>query len=113
LSRKRKQANARDVSRSGGGGSKRPRYQLQLYVAGLTYQSTLAILNIKTICDAYLAGRYDLSVVDLYQEPGSAKNQHIVAVPTLVKRWPLPLRRLVGNLSQTERVLAGLDVQPE
>jgi circadian clock protein KaiB len=83
---------------------------LQLYVAGSTPQSSRAITNIKTICETHLKDHYDLTVVDLYEQPGRAQNDHIDVTPTLIRYWPLPVRRLVGGLAHTERVLAALDL---
>jgi circadian clock protein KaiB len=88
------------------------RYVLRLYVVGVTPNSVRAIENMKAICEEYLRGRYDLEIIDVYKQPSLAKGEQIVAVPTLVKRLPLPLRRLVGDLSQTDRVLLGLDIVP-
>ena len=89
-----------------------PRYGLRLYVAGMTPRSTRALANIKEICEQHLNGRYDLQVIDLYQQPVLAKGDQIIAVPTLIKRLPPPLRQLIGDLSDRERVLIGLDLQP-
>ena len=83
---------------------------LQLYVAGSTPQSSRAITNIKTICETHLKDHYDLSVVDLYEQPDRAHHDLINVIPTLVRYWPLPVRRLVGDLSQIERVLQTLDL---
>lgn len=88
-----------------------PRYALRLYVVGMTPKSTRAVINIKAICEAYLRGRYELEVVDVYQHPMLAQGEQILAVPALVKKLPLPLRTLVGDLSNTERVLLGLDLR--
>jgi circadian clock protein KaiB len=88
-----------------------PRYELRLYVTGLTPRSTRAITNIKEICEAHLKGRYSLRVIDIYQQPALAKGEQIVAVPTLIKQLPPPLRRIIGDLSNRERVLIGLDIQ--
>ncbi len=88
------------------------RYVLRLYLAGTTPQSTRALINIKEICEEHLKGRYELEVVDVYQQPSLAKNEQIICVPTLVKSLPLPLRRLIGDLSNREQVLLGLDVRP-
>ena len=85
------------------------RYVLRLYVTGITPQSTRAIQNIKQICEEHLHGRYDLEVVDIYQQPALAKGEQIIAAPTLIKKLPLPLRRVIGDLSHTEKVLLGLD----
>jgi circadian clock protein KaiB len=89
------------------------RYVLCLYVTGLTPHSTQAVANLKAICEEYLAGRYDLEVIDLYQQPALAKGEQIIAAPTLVKKRPLPPRRLVGNLSQTDRVLTALNIRTD
>jgi circadian clock protein KaiB len=83
---------------------------LRLYVAGTTPQSTRAILNARKLTEEYLAGRFELEVIDIYQQPTLARDEQIVAVPTLVRRLPLPLRKLVGDLSNSERVLIGLDL---
>ncbi|RLG23361.1 hypothetical protein DRN85_09490 [Methanosarcinales archaeon] len=85
-------------------------YHLRLYVTGATPQSRRATNKIKAICEQHLKGRYDLKVIDLYQQPDLAAEDQIVAVPTLIKDLPLPTRRLVGDLSVTERVLAGLNI---
>ena len=87
------------------------RYVLRLYVVGMTPKSTRAITNIKAICEAHLRGRYDLEVIDVYQQPMLARGEQILALPALVKKLPLPLRTLVGDLSNTERVLLGLDLR--
>ena len=85
-------------------------YQLRLFVSGSTPRSIRAIQNIKVLCENQLSGRYDLEVVDLYQHPEQAKPEQIVVTPTLVKKLPLPLRKIVGDLSEQERVLVGLDI---
>jgi len=87
-------------------------YVLRLYVTGLTPRSTLAIGNVRKICDEHLAGRYELEVIDLYQQPSLAKGEQIIAAPTLIKTLPLPLRRLIGDMSDTEKFLIGLDLKP-
>jgi circadian clock protein KaiB len=89
------------------------KYLLRLYVTGMTPRSTLAIQNIKKICEERLKGRYELEVVDIYQNPERAKEAELVAAPTLIKRLPLPLRKLVGDMSNTQRVLIGLNLQPK
>ena len=85
-------------------------YVLRLYVTGLTPRSTQAIATIKAICEEHLTGRYDLEVIDIYQQPALARDEQIVAVPTLIRKLPLPLRRLIGDLSDRDRVLLGLDL---
>jgi circadian clock protein KaiB len=87
-------------------------YVLRLYVTGMTPRSAEALASIKAICEKHLQGRYDLEVIDLYQHPALASEEQIIATPTLIKRLPAPLRRLVGNLAHEERVLFGLDLQP-
>jgi circadian clock protein KaiB len=86
------------------------RYVLRLYVTGMTPRSVRAIANIKQICEEHLQGRYDLEVIDIYQRPSLVAGEQIIAVPTLIKKLPLPLRRMIGDLSDTERVLFGLDL---
>jgi circadian clock protein KaiB len=88
-------------------------YNLRLYVAGQTPQSLTALANLKGICDEHLAGRYRLEVIDLLVHPQLAAGDQILAVPTLVRRLPEPLKRIIGNLSNTERVLVGLDLRSE
>ncbi|WP_010583329.1 circadian clock KaiB family protein [Schlesneria paludicola] len=89
---------------------RKPRYVLRLYVSGLTPRSTEAIAKLKAVCEEYLSGRYELEVIDLFQEPTLANVEQIIATPTLIKKLPLPLRRLVGDLSDTERVIRGLNL---
>ena len=91
----------------------RLRYELRLYVAGMTLRSTRAIANIKEICEEHLKGLYALHVIDLYQQPVLAEGDQIIAVPTLIKKLPVPLRRIIGDLSDRERVLIGLDLKPK
>jgi circadian clock protein KaiB len=89
----------------------RRRLELRLYVAGMTPRSARAIANAKKICEELLKGRYDLRVIDIYQQPVLAKGDQIIAVPTLIKKLPPPLRRIIGDLSNRERVLIGLDIK--
>lgn len=86
-------------------------YLLRLYVIGTSSRSASAINNIKKICEEYLHGRYELEVIDLYQQPQLAQGEQILASPTLIKRLPLPLRRIIGDMSNEERVLVGLDLR--
>ena len=92
--------------------SKEKKYVLRLYVAGATPKSTQSIMNIKKICEEHLKGRYELEVIDIYQQPVLAKGEQIIATPTLVKKLPLPLRRFIGNMADVERILVGLDLKP-
>jgi len=87
------------------------RYVLRLFVTGMTRRSASAIASIKAICEKHLRGRYDLEIIDIYQDPASARDEQIVAAPTLVKKLPLPLKRLIGDLSDGGRVLLGLDLR--
>jgi circadian clock protein KaiB len=87
------------------------RYVLRLYVTGMTPRSTRAVENVRAICEQHLHGRYELEIVDIYQQPSLAKGEQIIAAPTLIKKLPLPLRRVIGDLSSTDRVLVGLDIK--
>jgi circadian clock protein KaiB len=88
------------------------RYVLRLYVTGSTPRSSKAIRNIRALCEEHLQGRYDLEVIDIHQQPVLARGEQIIAAPTLIKKLPAPLRKVVGDLSNTERVLMGLDLRP-
>ena len=92
---------------------KEAKYVLRLYVAGTTPNSVRAIENIKRICEEFLKGHYDLEVIDIYQQPVLAKGDQIIAVPTLIKKLPQPLRKFIGDMSATERILVGLDLRPK
>ena len=89
----------------------RQRYVLRLYVTGSTPRSSRAIQSIRTLCEEHLAGRYDLEVIDIHQQPVLARGEQIIAAPTLIKKLPAPLRKVVGDLSNADRVLMGLDLQ--
>jgi circadian clock protein KaiB len=89
-----------------------PHYVLRLYVTGMTPNSSRAVANAKAICEQHLKGRYDLQVIDIYQQPVSTSEEQIVAVPVLVKHRPLPLRRIVGDLADIDRTLRALDLKP-
>jgi circadian clock protein KaiB len=86
-------------------------YDLRLYVISTTPQSMRAVANIRRICEEHLPGRYQLEVIDLTQHPSLAEGEQIIAAPTLIKKLPLPLRRFIGNLNETDRVLVGLDLR--
>ena len=88
------------------------RWNLRLYVAGQTPRSISAFKNLKDICEEYLKGQYHIEVVDLMENPTLARGDQILAVPTLVRKLPQPIRKIIGDLSNTERVLVGLDIQP-
>ena len=87
-------------------------FELRLYVAGQTAKSIAAIANLERICDTHLAGQYRIEVIDLTKTPQLAAGDQIIAVPTLVRRLPEPIKKILGDLSNEERVLVGLDVQP-
>jgi circadian clock protein KaiB len=89
------------------------RYLLRLYVTGSTPKSLSAIRNIRALCEEKLQGRYELEVIDIYQQPGGVKADQIVVTPTLVKRLPSPIRRLIGDMSNIDRILVGLDLVPQ
>ena len=91
--------------------AKSKEYVLRLYVAGTTSKSIRAVANIKEICESSLKDRYDLEVIDIYQQPVLVKGEQIIAAPTLVKKLPLPLRKFIGDMSDTERILVGLDLK--
>jgi circadian clock protein KaiB len=91
-------------------GSSSERYVLRLYVTGMTTRSARAVTNLQAVCDEYLKDRYDLEVIDIYQQPVLAKGEQIIAAPTLIKKLPLPMRRIIGDMSNRERVLLGLDL---
>jgi circadian clock protein KaiB len=85
---------------------------LRLYVAGQSPKSLRAFANLKDMCDEHLAGRYEIEVIDLVEQPALARADDILAIPTLVRRLPAPLRKIIGDLSNTERVLVGLRIEP-
>lgn len=87
------------------------RYVLRLYVAGATARSRQALLRVRQLCETELKGQYDLQVIDIYQQPIIARNSQILATPTLVREFPRPMRRLIGNLSNTPGLFAGLDLE--
>jgi len=91
---------------------KKAKYLLRLYVTGTTGNSIRAIQNVRRICDEHLHGLYDLEVVDIYKNLPLARGDQIIAAPTLIKRLPVPLRRLIGDMSDEQRVLVGLDIRP-
>jgi circadian clock protein KaiB len=88
------------------------RYELRLYVAGQTPRSLEAFANLRKICEEYLKGRYTIEVIDLLENPKLAAGDKILAIPTLVRKLPEPIRKIIGTLSDTERVLIGLDLRP-
>jgi circadian clock protein KaiB len=93
------------------GREKKP-FELKLYIAGQTPRSIAAFSNLKKICDEHLPGQYKITIIDLLKNPKLAKGDQIIAIPTLVKKLPQPVRKIIGDLSNTERVLIGLDIKP-
>ncbi|PSH03387.1 MAG: thiol-disulfide isomerase [Acidobacteria bacterium] len=89
----------------------KPNYLFRLYVSGTSSRSARAIANVRSICEQYLAGHYDLEVIDVYQQPAETKSAQIVAVPTLIKELPLPPRRFVGDMSNSEKIVIGLNLR--
>jgi circadian clock protein KaiB len=86
-------------------------WHLRLYVAGTTTKSMIALQNLKRICDEHLQGKYDIEIIDLVKTPALAQGDQILAIPTLVRKLPEPIRKIIGDLSNTERVLVGLDLK--
>src|SRR4030042_1055427 len=91
----------------------RAKYVLRLYVTGMTPKSTRAIANVRQLCEKYLEGRYELDVIDIYQQPKLAKGEQFMTPPPPIKNPPLPLRKLIGDMSDTERFLVGIDLKPK
>jgi circadian clock protein KaiB len=92
---------------------KTARYVLKLYVAGVTPRSAAAIKSVTAMCEQHLKGRYELEIVDVYQRPTLAKGEQILAAPTLIKQLPLPLKKLIGDMANEQKVLVGLDLRPK
>jgi len=88
------------------------KYVLKLYITGMTPRSQVALRNLEKVCREHLSNNYELEVIDIYQQPNLAKGDQIIAVPTLIKQLPAPLRRLIGDLSQEDRIILGLDLRP-
>jgi circadian clock protein KaiB len=89
------------------------KYILKLYITGMTTNSKIAVENIKNICEQHIKGRYELEIIDIYQQPSLAESEQIIAIPTLIKLFPLPLRKLIGNMSDQKKVLRVLDLKTE
>jgi len=89
------------------------KFVLRLYVAGINPKSSAAIRNITALCEEHLQGRYELEIIDIYQQPTLAMGEQIIAAPTLIKKLPLPLRRFIGNMANEDRMLVGLDLRPK
>jgi circadian clock protein KaiB len=102
----------RTSASSAGGQTHHKLWQLRLYVAGQTPKCLTAFANLKKLCDEHLTGEYEIEIVDLLQQPQLARGDQILAIPTLVRKLPEPMRKIIGDLSNTERVLVGLDLRP-
>ena len=100
-------------SRKNGNDHNPEKWELRLYTAGQTPKSLAAIKNLKRVCEEHLAGRYEIEIVDLLKNPRLAKDDQIVAIPTLVRKLPDPVRKIIGDLSDTERALVGLQLRPQ
>lgn len=96
-----------------GGGKPQKEWELKIYVAGETEKSKIAIENLRKVCDEHLKGKYHIEVIDLLKNPQLAAEEQIFAVPTVVRKLPEPLKKLIGDLSATEKVLVGLDIRPK
>lgn len=105
--------DVKELLREAGRKAKTQKYTLRLYVAGVTPRSQEAIRTVKAMCEEHLAGRYDLEVIDIYQQPTLAKDEQIVAAPTLIKKLPPPLRKIIGSMADKDKVLVGLDLRPK
>jgi circadian clock protein KaiB len=105
-------ADPQPLKRNGGGQAASEYWELRLYVAGQTPRSLTALANLKRLCESHLAGRYSIEIVDLVKHPQLAAGDQIVAIPTLVRKLPEPLRKIVGDLRDTERALVGLQLRP-
>ncbi|MBN1362633.1 MAG: circadian clock KaiB family protein [Sedimentisphaerales bacterium] len=103
--------SAKEALEEAGRQARQQKYVLRLYVAGVTPRSQEAIRAVKAICDEHLAGRYELDVVDIYQQPTLAKDEQIIAAPTLIKKLPAPLRKIIGTMADTKKMLVGLDLR--
>lgn len=111
-SRARKTSTTKEFENAVAGNGK-GKYILKLYITGMTPRSQLALRNLEKVCKEYLGDNYELEVIDIYQQPTLAKGDQIIAVPTLIKKLPVPLRRLIGDLSQEDRIILGLDLKPK
>ena len=105
--------STRDEFEKAAAESSQQRYLLRLYIAGVTPKSRVATDNVKRLCEEHLKGRYELDIIDMYQQPRLAKGEQILAVPTLIKKLPAPLRRLIGDMSDEEKFLVGMDLRPK
>jgi circadian clock protein KaiB len=108
----KKPLSLQEIARKGNGGDDTEKWDLRLYVAGQTPRSVAAFANLKRICEEHVPGRYKIEVVDLIKHPQLAAGDQILAIPTLVRKLPQPLRKIVGDLRDTERAIVGLQLRP-
>jgi circadian clock protein KaiB len=113
MAKKKKTETVKETLEAAARESKTQTYTLRLYVAGVTPRSQEAIRTVKAMCETHLAGRYELEVIDIYQQPTLARDEQIIAAPTLIKKLPPPLRRIIGSMADKEKVLVGLDLRPK
>lgn len=111
--RRKAAANPEAALAKAAAGRRGAKYVLRLYVAGMTPRSSAAVRAITKICEEHLKDRYVLDIIDIYRQPTMARDGQIIAVPTLIKRLPLPLRRMIGDMADTKRILVGLDLRSE
>jgi circadian clock protein KaiB len=112
VKRTKKIKTAAKTKKSSSGKDANPEWELRLYVAGQTPKSLSAFANLKKICEEHLANRYSIEVIDLSKQPQLAQNDQIVALPTLIRKLPEPIKRIIGDLSNLERVMVGMDLKP-
>jgi len=110
---KKKPQSATEALEKAAQEAKQQKYILRLYVAGITPRSEQAIRTVTAICEEHLEGRYELEVIDIYQQPTLAKGEQIIAAPTLIKKLPPPLRRFIGSMADKDKILVGLDLVPK
>lgn len=113
MSKKRTTESTKEALEKAARKSREQKYVLRLYIAGITPRSQEAVRTVKAICEEHLAGRYDLEVIDIYQQPTLAKGEQIIAIPTLIRKLPSPLRKFIGSMADKEKVLVGLDLRPK
>jgi len=113
MRKKRKKEDATAALARAAKAQPKAQYLLKLYVAGVTPRSSGAIRSIRDFCETHLQGRYALEIIDIYQQPALAAGEQIIAAPTLIKKLPLPLRRLIGDMANQDKILVGLDLRPK
>ena len=111
MKRKAAASKKRTIPKKAASGGPKPKYALRLYVAGMSPRSVTSVKSIKQICDEYLKDRCDLEIIDICREPEKAREEQIIAAPTLIKKLPLPLRRFIGTMVDREKIIVGLDLR--